>query len=169
MKKHYIYLAGNISTDIKTYEWRMKFERLVKERNLPVAVLNPCKNQFNEEMLKAMKHGLKDFFSKAGKMPLGVLPDKDYQMVKISTIIVSNFKYIHPKKPSIGTVAECIWARDLHIPVIAIVDESKKKSVQYLYSRHPFLDRCISERVNSVEEAVDIVEKFFVFTNGEDY
>jgi len=157
MKKHYIYLAGNISTDIKTYEWREEFERLVKEREMRVAVLNPCKNKFNEEMRGYINRGGTDFLKRAKTFGFGVLPRKDRQMIGISTIIVVNFSLIHPKKPSIGTMFELAWADDGHIPIIAIIDPKKKQGTQeYLYANHPFVKDAVSEYVNSVEEAVNL-------------
>jgi len=160
-KKHYVYLAGNISSDLRTYEWREKFTEMCAESELPVVILNPCNTLFNQEMKKYLKRGGKNFFKQAtSKFPIGVLPGKDYQMVKISTLIVANFQLIDPKKPSIGTVVEVNWARELNIPVIQIIDESTDHGK--LYANHPFIDWAVSAKVTNLEEAFDIVKNFFV-------
>ena len=47
-KRHYIYLAGNISADERTYLWREQFRDLVKD--LPIVCLDPTLNQFNQKL-----------------------------------------------------------------------------------------------------------------------
>lgn len=163
MKRHYIYLAGNISDNPETYLWRERFTQECEKRNLNLGILNPCGNTFNQ--------GLRPDGEKKGEIGLfervrstrgkGVLALKDFNMVKISTIIVANLAVVDADKPMIGTVVELTWAYDLKIPVIAIVDETFNWGK--LYSRHPFMDRFISERVADEIEAVNIIEDFFIF------
>jgi nucleoside 2-deoxyribosyltransferase len=162
-KRQYVYLAGNISDDPETYKWRYRFEQEILKRSLRVAVLNPCANKFNKGIEPDGKGSDSvNFFDRAiAQRGKGVLALKDYQMIKICTIIVANLKLIDPEKPMIGTVVELTWAYDLKIPVIGIVDESFAWG--QLYSRHPFLDRFISERVSDEIEAVDIIQDFFIF------
>lgn len=160
-KKHYVYLAGNISGDPRTYEWRENFENEIKKRGWDkLVVLNPCSTRFNR-IVKSSSNKREDFFKSAQRRKIGVLPLKDYQMIKICSIIVANFKLFTSEKPIIGTIYEMAWARILMIPVIAIVDESTP--LGKLYSRHPFQNYHISERVNNEIEAIDLIEEFFMF------
>lgn len=162
-KRHYIYLAGNISGNLETYLWREKFESLIDEREINVVVLNPCRNRFNQKLGGFIEQGgnESDFFTEASYMEFGILPLKDRKMIEISTVIVANLALHNPMKPMIGTMFELAWADELKIPVIAIVDESTPWGK--LYSLHPFINRCISARVNNVEEAIKLIDQFFVF------
>ena len=64
-KRQYIYLAGNISEDNRTYEWREKFTELME--SIPnVVVVNPCANKFNQAMKNTTSGGL-DFVKEAKK------------------------------------------------------------------------------------------------------
>lgn len=162
MKKHYCYLAGNISDNPETYLWRESFTKEIKKREMNVAVLNPCSNMFNQGIRPDEKKREINLFDRAIKRRgKGVLTLKDYQAIKISTIIVANLALIDPDKPLIGTIVELTWAYDLKVPVIAIIDESF--SWGQLYSRHPFIDRFISERVLDEVEAVSMIEEFFLY------
>jgi len=187
-KKHYTYLAGNISDDPRTYEWRIDFHREVSKRprlDQSLCVLDPTANKFNQ-IIKPGQKGKKDLssinmsfdkggdftgeekemlFEKALKARPGVLPKKDYGMIKICTVVIANLMYVHPQKPMIGTVFELDFCRMLMIPVVAIVDE--EDPMCKLYSRHPFMNECISERVETVVEAVELIDDYFVFEYGE--
>lgn len=162
-KKHYIYLAGNISDDIRTYEWRIRFEEESKNRNLPIEIMNPCNNLFNTRIAPKKKGKNRgSLFDRAvSQKGKGVLPLKDFSMVKICTLIVANLALVYTEKPMIGTVFELAWADSLKIPVIAIVDETH--TLGKLYSQHPFIERCISTKVDDEIEAIDIIEDFFIF------
>ena len=164
-KKHYVYLCGNISDNTETYQWRIDFRKEVEKRrtlNKSLCILDPTANQFNQDIspLTTITKDKKTFLERALLKKPGVLPRKDYQMIKICTILVVNLIHITENKPLIGSPIECEWARQLMIPVIAIVDESKP--LCKLYSRHPFMNDCISERVDTVIEAVDMIEDYFV-------
>ena len=48
-KRNHVYLAGSISRDIRTYEWREEFEDLM-EGDPNFVIVNPCKNKFNQSL-----------------------------------------------------------------------------------------------------------------------
>jgi len=155
-KRHFIYLAGNINEDNRTYEWRENFTKLLKgEPN--VVIVNPCANKFNQGMKDATEDGLA-FTREAKKRSQKILRAKDYQMVKMCSIIVVNLELYNSDKPMIGTVQELTWARDVfYIPVIAITG-----GVENIYTTHPWIDECCSAKVDTVEEAADMVKTFFL-------
>ena len=153
-KRQYIYLAGNISEDSRTYEWRAKFTELVAEMN--VVVLDPCKNIFNQK-LRRFKRG-DNFLSAAIERSQQILRPKDYQLIRISSVVVGNLGLVSPDKPMIGTVQEYTWAHDIfYIPIISITMGETN-----IYTQHPWMVECSSAMVDTVEEAVEILETFFV-------
>jgi len=155
-KRHYIYLAGNISEDNRTYEWREDFEKLMKD--VPnVVVVNPCANKFNQGMKNATKSGLA-FTKEAKKRSQKILRAKDYQLVKMCSVIVVNLELVGIEKPLIGTVQELTWASDIfYLPVIAITG-----GVDNIYTHHPWIDECCSAKVDTVEESVEMIKTFFL-------
>jgi hypothetical protein len=158
-KRHFIYLAGNINEDIRTYEWREKFESLMEEDDYEdkVVIVNPCANKFNQAMKKYGKDGM-EFTREAAKRSQKILRAKDYQLVKMCSLIVVNLWLWNPEKPMVGTIQELTWARDIfYIPVIGITNGEES-----IYTTHPWIDECVSAKVDTVEEAVDMVKTFFL-------
>jgi len=155
-KRHYIYLAGNISEDIRAYQWREEFENLMKDES-NVVVVNPCANKFNQGMINATKNGL-DFTKESVKRSQKILRAKDYQLVKMCSVIVVNLELFSTEKPMIGTVQELAWARDIfYIPVIAITGGADN-----IYTNHSWIDECCSAKVDTVTEAVVMIKTFFL-------
>lgn len=155
-KRHYIYLAGNISEDIRTYEWREEFDALFKD-NPRVVVINPCANKFNQGMISSSKDGL-SFTKEASKRSQKILRAKDYQLVKICSVIVAHLGYFSPEKPMIGTIQELTWAHDLfYVPVISITNNEDN-----IYTNHPWIDECCSAKVSTVEDAANMIKTFFL-------
>ena len=155
-KRHYIYLAGNISDDVRTYEWREKFTELVGD-DYRLVIVDPCKNKFNQSMKGADEKGL-EFAKEAKKRSQKILRAKDYQLVRMCSVIVVNLELHDPNRPMVGTVMELAWSRDVfYVPVIAITG-----GVENTYTMHPWIDECCSAKVETVEEAADTVKTFFL-------
>ncbi|MHA2403376.1 MAG: hypothetical protein ACXADH_10335 [Candidatus Kariarchaeaceae archaeon] len=152
-KRNYVYLAGYISDDPKTYKWRETFIEMTKDEPNIVAV-NPCGNAFNQAVLK--EHG------EARAEMIGasqhILRAKDFQMVKMSNVMVVNLKIFSGERPLIGTIQELVWARDLfNLPVIGICGTEPN-----VYTTHPWIEECVSLRVDGVYEAVGAVKFYFL-------
>jgi len=155
-KRHYIYLAGNISEDNRTYKWREKFTELIGDEPR-VVIVNPCKNKFNQAMKNTTESGMA-FTREAKKRSQKILRAKDYQLVKMCSVIVVNLALYGAEKPMIGTVQELTWARDIfYIPVIAIT-----QGAENIYTTHPWIDECCSAKVETVEEAAEMIKTFFL-------
>ena len=155
-KRQYIYLAGNISEDNRTYEWREEFTELM-EGISNVVIVNPCANKFNQGMKNATEDGI-SFVKEAKKRSQKILRAKDYQLVKMSSVIVVNLELISMEKPLIGTIQELTWARDVfYIPVIAITGKEDN-----IYTSHMWVDECCSAKVETVEEAAEMIKTFFL-------
>jgi hypothetical protein len=155
-KRHYIYLAGNISEDRRTYTWREKFVRLMEE--IPhIITINPCANKFNQSMKYKGGSGL-SFTKEAVEKSQKILRAKDYQLIKICSIIVVHLGYSSLEKPMIGTIQELTWAHDIfYTPIIAITNGEDN-----IYTNHPWVDECCSAKVESVEDAVEMIKTFFL-------
>lgn len=164
--QEYIYLAGNISNDDETYHWRERFEDYMKDINQDLRqrgvvpyghddvfhCLNPCNNAFNEEF----KNNINILRTDPSEH-LGILPTKDYWMVKRATIIVANLALWTPDKPMMGTLFEEGWADWIfRMPNIQIVgDESSP------YTQHIFVKKAASARVYDAKEAAQVIAYFF--------
>lgn len=157
-KKHYVYLSGSISSNIDTFNWRLEFEQEIEKRKLDIVVINPCRSKFDQIMFSKLKTGKVDFNKESKKIPAGVLKRKDRQQVRISSLVVVNLAIHDPNRPIVGTIYELAWADELRLPVIAIIDEQNHN----LYATHPFIVDSISQQAKSIQDAIDIIENFFV-------
>lgn len=151
-KRNFVYLAGNISDDPRTYEWRDTFIELTRDE-LQIVSVNPCGNAFNRAVLETSG----DARVKMIEASQHILRAKDYQMVKISSLVVANIE-LCGERPLIGTIQELGWCRDIfNVPVIAICGKEPNP-----YTVHPWIDECISLRVETVEEAATKVKFYFL-------
>jgi nucleoside 2-deoxyribosyltransferase len=120
-----------------------------------VVVVNPCANRYNQ------RH--KQLKSKDAKKELivesqNILKPKDYQMVKMCSLIVMNLALWTPEKPMVGSIFEFGWADQLMIPVICIVgDESSP------YTQHPWIKYSAAAYVETVEDAVQMIAEYFIY------
>jgi len=155
-KRHYIYLAGAISDDMRTYEWRDEFTESFKDEPR-VVIVNPCANQAELALKNKTKGGL-NYVKAITKVSQKILRAKDYQLVKISNIIVVHLGFTTHDKPLVGTIQELAWAHDIfYTPIIAITS-----GIDNIYTNHPWVDECCSAKVETVAEAVNIVNTFFM-------
>lgn len=151
-KRTYVYLAGGISDDPTTYEWRDKFIELT-QYNKSIVPVNPCGNPFNRAVLNVHRDERKKMIRKSEN----ILRAKDYQMVKISNVVVVNLNLDKYKKPLIGTVQELGWCRDkFNIPVISIENQTNE------YTEHRWIRECISLKTSNVEEAIEAINFYFM-------
>lgn len=155
-KKNYIYLAGNISEDNRTYEWRDEFTEIMKDEP-DVVIVNPCGNRFNQGIKNFEGDGL-EFTREAVKRSQKLLRAKDYQMIKMCNVMVAHLGLTNPLKPMIGTVQELTWAADMfYIPVIALTEGQEN-----IYTTHPWIDECVSAWTVGVKDAANLIQEFFL-------
>jgi len=158
-KSNYVYLAGNISQNPETYGWRDDIERLFKEERLyrKINIVNPCANKFNQEMKNFGKHGL-EFIKEAVKRSQHLLRAKDYKLLHICNLMIVDLVIGTDEKPLIGTIQELCWAKDIFkIPIIGITHGKDTP-----YTNHPWIDECCSAKVETVEQAAEMVKTFFL-------
>jgi hypothetical protein len=155
-KRNYVYLAGQINSNPRTYEWREEFTELVKNES-QIVVVNPCANRFNQGMRTVKGDGI-IFAKEAVKRSQKILRSKDYQMIKMSSLMVVHLCYSTPEKPMVGTLQELTWARDIfNIPTIGVTEGEES-----IYTTHPWILECLSAKVETVEEAADMIKTFFL-------
>lgn len=164
-KRSYIYLAGNISRDDRTYLWREQFTELMRKdvEEGDVVIVDPCANKFNQGIRQFGSSGA-EFVHEARKRSQKILRSKDYQLIKMCNLMVANLYLVDPEKPLIGTVQELDWADKIfYIPVIGIVGRPEDRiPLSEIYINHPWLDECCSAKVETVEEAAELVKTFFL-------
>lgn len=161
--REYIYLAGNISNDVETYHWRERFEDYMSDINEDLMqrgivsepvfyCLNPCNNAFNEEFKENI-----NILRTDPSEHLGLLPTKDYWMLKRCTIIVANLALWTVDKPMMGTLFEETWADWIFkIPNVQIVGDETSP-----YTKHIFVKKAASARVFDEKEAAQVIAYFF--------
>jgi len=154
-KRHYVYLCGNITADPESYAWRERFRKAVKD--LPIVSLDPTLNSFNQDLIGTVStsNAIHDVVKTKAQR---ILRAKDYQLVKIASVVVVNLGFWSMGKPPIGTVQELVWAHDIfYIPVIAITMGENNP-----YTKHAWIDECCSAKVETLEEAVEMLKTFFL-------
>lgn len=157
-KRHYIYLAGNISSDPATYNWRQEFSTKVADEPR-IVVVNPCLNEFDKHASES-KISQMQLLKRTAKHTQKILRAKDYNMIKMCNILVVNLSLYNRERPMIGTLQELVWAHDIfYIPIISLVDKNYENNP---YVNHPWIEECLSAKVETVQEAVDMIKDLFV-------
>jgi len=160
-----VYLGGNISHDPETYEWRRRFTEIVRLFDA-IEPIDPCASRYSDDMFKKW-HGL-DITEEAGvrytaeaqARTKGLLPDKDYWLLKSCDVNVVNLMINTPGRPMIGTVFEMAWCRDIfNIPCIGITGGPDFESA---YTVHPFIQRALTSEVPTGEEAADLIASTYL-------
>ena len=153
-KRHFIYLAGSISSDSRTYTWRKILTDLMKYDG--VVILDPCDTQFNRGLFEGGNWNLETISSMPGR---NLLKPKDFIMIKKASAMVWNVDYYTPEKPQIGSVIEFEWAvKWFGIPVIIICSEPDTNP----YALHPWIKQYAGAIVPTVEDAVFLIREFFL-------
>ena len=59
-------------------------------------------------------------------------------------------------RPLVGTIAELAWAWDQRTPVVAICAKDN-----YLMRKHPFISEFVSMYVETEEEAIEFLRRYY--------
>lgn len=160
--KHVFYLAGNITKDKRTFEWRHEFERLVDDSGLrelhDIEVVNPARTEFDKRLLAGKYKTTRQSLLQKSMQSQGIFRPKDFQLIKGSTLMVANLAIIDDERPIVGTVQELAWARDIfYIPVIGILGDGNN-----IYCQHPWIQECLSASVRTEKDALDFIVDFIL-------
>ena len=152
--KHIIYLSGSISIKFKeTYDWRKRFREYFQDKRYDLEIIDPCDTIWNQDIIEET-YKTEPYLMKG----VGVLPTKDYNIVKYSTIVICNTMQYDPDKMPLGTFFELAWAFAEKKTVIGIYDGDANA----LLRKHPFIDQSVNSWVKNEQQAARLVERFFV-------
>lgn len=168
--KQIIYLAGNITDDVRTFQWRDEFEKIMNDyvNEGFIEIENPANTEFDKQLrsgkIKADLGNIRkqdfgnEMMRNKVKSSQFLFRAKDYQIIKNSNLIVANLHIIDEKRPIIGTIQEFVWAHDIfYLPIIGIMGDYSN-----IYCNHPWMLECLSAKVETVRDAADLVLDFFV-------
>ena len=149
MKK--VYLAGPITEDPKTHQWRREVRKALSEKFI---IDDPCASKFDRETLKEADGDAVKIHELVDQHQSEILLPKSYQSVLACDIILINFSIEPTDRPIIGTVMEIAWAWALHKTIIAIDGRG-------YYTRHPMIKGTVNAWAKNLEEALEIIAEFF--------
>ena len=146
-----IYLAGPITEDLRTHQWRRAARKELSEKFI---VDDPCSSKFDRDSLKEAGGDATKIHELVDQRQSEILLPKSYQAVLACDIILVNFSIEPTDRPIIGTIMEMAWAWALHKTIIAI-------DGQGYYTRHPMIKGTVNAWAENLEEALEIIVEFF--------
>jgi hypothetical protein len=158
MYNYTLYLAGQISSNPSTYQWRARVRDYYRT-NPFIRVIDPCSSEFNLQVLSNGDPNGKGYSEKSlVEKGINLLPFKDRGYVKESNVLFFDLNIYSPQKPSIGTFFELAWAFDDPSKIIiGILRGDLKES--WLFN-HPFIKNSIQEWVENEMEACVLLDRF---------
>ena len=149
-----IYLVGQISPKFpETYKWREYVEEYFSSYE-EFEIINPCKNNFNKELLEKNSYAIT---GKNRARGLDLLVPKDYQFVQRSNIAIVNMNHYDLNKPMIGSFYELAWYYlKPSKAVIAFADDFNSYTCQ-----HPFVKQSVTTWCDNVIDACEITKYYF--------
>jgi nucleoside 2-deoxyribosyltransferase len=149
MKQRIIYLAGLISTDvIESLEWRKRVAPILQESGFEVRTPLSGKQNLKTD---SPDGGITSLSSNSKSICL-----RDRRDVSECDIMLVHLETFGCERPLVGTIAELAWAWDQRTPVVAIC-----KADNYLMRRHPFISEFVSMYVETEEEAVEFLRRYY--------
>lgn len=146
-----VYLAGPITEDPETHQWRRKATKLLGEK---FVIDDPCSSKFDRESLKEAGGDAEKIHALTAKHQSEILLPKSFQSVEKADIVLVNLAIEPSDRPIIGTIMEVAWAWANHKVIIAVVGPG-------YYSKHPMITGTVNAWAPTVEEAVEIIKEFF--------
>ena len=146
-----VYLAGPITEDPETHQWRRKVAKLLGDK---FTIDDPCASKFDRETLKEAGGNAEKIHVLVEQHQSEILLPKSFQSVEKCDIILVNFSIEPTDRPIIGTIMEIAWAWANHKVIIAIDGKG-------YYTKHPMVTGTVNAWAQTIEEAVEIVQEFF--------
>ena len=140
-----------------TYDWR---EYVIEQMTGlwledQIGFINPCANAFNKKLAEEKEYAVT---LKTRSTGIDILPHKDYSFVLESDIALVNMNQYDPDKPLLGSFFELAWYfTHPEKTVIGFADDLDSYLCQ-----HPFVQEAVNVWCASVEEAVFMLQKYFV-------
>lgn len=146
-----IYLAGYINDQVidQCLAWRKKIRNHYhnyKGQVYPITWLDPCNGEADSDV-NLKNEGLES------SIPHKAVMLRDYKsVVKYADLVVANMSTFGRLRYPIGTIMECAWAWEHHIPVLIIDDLSDEESP---WLQHPMYSEATTIRTKSLEELLE--------------
>jgi len=156
------YLAGNITKDVRTFEWREHFIELIYKKfdKDKIRIFNPASTEFDKRLSNGYYKTTSQSLKQKNIKTQNIFRAKDYQLIKNSDIVVVNLDIIDMERPLVGTIMELAWCKDIfYVPTIGIVGNSKN-----IYCNHPWINECLSARVVTDEDAVEFISQYLIIS-----
>lgn len=152
------YLVGQISPKFEqSYNWRKYVIEQMKEYDSQVGFIDPCANSFNKKLVEDGQYAIQTAL-KHRSSGIDILPHKDYTFVLESDIAIANMNQYDPNKPLLGSFFELAWYfAHPEKTVIGFAEDLNDYKCQ-----HPFVKEAVSVWCNTVEEAVFLLQKYFI-------
>jgi len=152
-----VYLVGQISIKAKeTYEWRERFIVYLTEKGYvpnKLIIINPCAAEWNQTILDA-DYKTEPYLMRGAEL----LPTKDYNFVKKSSILVCNLNQYDLEKPLLGSFFEMAWGWEWKKTIIGIHNGETND----ILKKHPFIDQAVNVWVKNELQSARLVERFFL-------
>ena len=155
--KEIVYLIGQISIKAKeTYGWRERFiVYLTGKGYIPdkLEIIDPCSTEWNKTILDA-DYKTDPYLMKGAEL----LPTKDFNFVKRSSILICNLNQYDLEKPLLGSFFEIAWGWEWKKTIIEIHNGETND----ILKKHPFIDQAVNVWVKNEQQAARLVERFFL-------
>jgi nucleoside 2-deoxyribosyltransferase len=147
-----VYLAGTISADRETHEWRKQATKLLEQG---MDVIDPGKSIYDRWIMRTAKGDHDNFNGIVQSEDTKLLLCKSRKGVMESDVVLVNFKIEPVGRPMIGTIMEIAWAWEHNIPIVAIPGEG-------FYNKHPMVRAAVTMWVLNLALACTSIREFFV-------
>lgn len=153
-----MYLVGQITADMKTYEWRENVEKELEGYN--IRIINPCDSDFDRKNLEKAEGDNSVIFKIQTKEHTNILVPKDRSHVRESHIIMANLNLIDPSKHPIGSFFELAWAYEQSYTVVVGIYNGNPK--QDPICSHPFVRCAVDAFVKDEFAAVRLIKQYMI-------
>ena len=149
MKQRIVYLAGLISTEYpESLEWRKRIAPILADSGFDVRTPLFGKHNLTSN---SPDGGITSNLDTSMSICL-----RDRRDVRECDIVLINLLTFGCPRPLVGTIAELAWSWDQRTPVVAICDKN-----DYLMRKHPFISEFVSRYVETEEEAIEFLRRYY--------
>jgi nucleoside 2-deoxyribosyltransferase len=158
IKASTVYLAGPITgcSFDECVDWR---EKMISQLPSEIVGFSPMRGKTYLEGSKEIAASYEEKSDNSLKQVMSCargITTRDFNDCKRADAIVVNL--VGAKKVSIGTVMEIAWGKAFNIPVILIIEENGN------IHEHPMIMECVGFRVNTVDQALDVLKMLLMPT-----
>jgi hypothetical protein len=132
-----VYLAGPITGDPKTWEWRAACTWWFEDRG--IQVLDPLRGK-NLDSIKGLGF--------SSNIPGKHFVARDFIDVRCANCILCNFEFI-PERQCIGSLMELGYAKAINVPFVIVATHLD-------FINHPFITETAVDIVSTLDEGIEV-------------